>query len=138
MLQLINVGSLSEVYLSWIDLTHSFPMHPFFTPCKQKTVRFSDVFRGVEKGCIGNEWVKWVMPIFWYFAVYLVWLWIWCCQMWKYYGKSLLKYDKKSFWDNLRYQQINKLYCAILTWTINVSISFKEKEQIFLGFTLEK
>ena len=40
-----------------IRLTHSFPMHPFYSPCKhQKTVRFSD--EGVEKGCIGNEWVK--------------------------------------------------------------------------------
>ena len=31
-------------------------MHPFPTPWKhQKTVR---CFQGVEKGCIGNEWVK--------------------------------------------------------------------------------
>ena len=41
------------------ELTHSFPMHSFSTPWKhQKTVKFSDVFRGVEKGCIGNERVK--------------------------------------------------------------------------------
>ena len=34
-------------------------MHPFSTPLKnQKSVRFSDVFRGERKGCIGNEWVK--------------------------------------------------------------------------------
>ena len=34
-------------------------MHPFSTPWKhQKTLRFFDVFQGVEKGCIGNEWVK--------------------------------------------------------------------------------
>ena len=46
-------------YLFWIiiRLTHSFPMHPFYSPLKhQKTVRFSD--EGVEKGCIENEWVK--------------------------------------------------------------------------------
>ena len=36
--------------------THSVPMHPFFTHWKhQKTVRFSV---RVEKGCIGNKWVK--------------------------------------------------------------------------------
>ena len=30
-----------------VDLTHSFPMHPFSTPWKyKKTVMFSDVFRG--------------------------------------------------------------------------------------------
>ena len=44
-------------------LTHSLPMHPFSTPWKhQKTLWFSDVFFlwgvGVEKGCIGNEWVN--------------------------------------------------------------------------------
>ena len=39
-------------------ITHSFPMHPFSTPWKhQKTLRFY-CFQGVEKGCIGNEWVK--------------------------------------------------------------------------------
>ena len=31
-------------------------MHPFSNPWKHKTVRFSDVFREVEKGCIGNKW----------------------------------------------------------------------------------
>ena len=30
------------------NLTHSFPMHAFSTPWKH---------RGLEKGCIGNEWV---------------------------------------------------------------------------------
>ena len=40
-------------------LTHLFPMHPFSKPWKhQKTLRFSDVFRGAEKGCIGKKWVK--------------------------------------------------------------------------------
>ena len=34
-------------------------MYPFSTPWKhQKTVRFSDFFNGVEKGCIGNKWVN--------------------------------------------------------------------------------
>ena len=34
-------------------------MQPFSTPWKyQKIVRFSDVLRGIEKGCIGNEWIK--------------------------------------------------------------------------------
>ena len=40
-------------------LTHLFPMHHLFTPWKrQKTLRFSDVFREVEKECLGNKWVK--------------------------------------------------------------------------------
>ena len=35
------------------------PNASFLYPLKQKkTLRFSDVFRGVEKGCIGNEWVN--------------------------------------------------------------------------------
>ena len=33
-------------------------MHPFSTHWKHKTLRFSNVVRGVEKGCIGNRWVK--------------------------------------------------------------------------------
>ena len=40
-------------------LTHLFPMHPFSNLWKhQKTVRFSDVFRGFEERSIGNKWVK--------------------------------------------------------------------------------
>ena len=34
-------------------------MHPFSSPWKdQKTLRCFWYFQGVEKGCIGNEWVK--------------------------------------------------------------------------------
>ena len=41
-------------------LTHLFPMHPFSTPWKhQKTDRIC--FQGVEKGCIGDKWVKEIM-----------------------------------------------------------------------------
>ena len=41
------------------SLTHSFLMYPFSTPWKhQKTLRFFLCFQGVEKACIGNEWVK--------------------------------------------------------------------------------
>ena len=44
-------------------------MHPFSTPWKhQKTERFSDIFRGVEKGCIGNEWVN----VFEYLIEYVI------------------------------------------------------------------
>ena len=39
-------------------LTQSFRMHPFSTSWKQETLRFSDICRGVEKGSIGNEYVK--------------------------------------------------------------------------------
>ena len=37
-------------------LTHLFPMHPFSTRWKhQKTVRFSDVFRGQRRGALGTN-----------------------------------------------------------------------------------
>ena len=36
-----------------LSLTHLFPMYPFSTPWKhQKTVRFSDVFRGKRRGTL--------------------------------------------------------------------------------------
>ena len=79
-------------------LTHSFPMHPFATPCKhQKTqpIRFLRCFQGVEKGCIGNEWVykisfwSWVICfVLFVFVVVVVvvcflkvkvW-WFWACR----------------------------------------------------------
>ena len=49
-------------------LTHSFPMHSFSTPWKhQKTVRFSDVFRGWRKGALGTNGLmdELLMPNFW-------------------------------------------------------------------------
>ena len=40
-------------------LTYSFLMHLSSTLWKhQKALKFSDAFRGVEKGCIGNRWVN--------------------------------------------------------------------------------
>ena len=39
----------SRLTLVRSTLTHLFPMHPFSSPLKyQKTLRFSDVFRGVD------------------------------------------------------------------------------------------
>ena len=50
-------------------LTHSFPMQPLSTSWKhQKTVRFSDVFRGYKKGTFGTNgfkqeryFIKWLL-----------------------------------------------------------------------------
>ena len=40
-------------------LTHSFPKHPFSAPWKhRKTVRFSNVFRGLRKGPLGTNGLK--------------------------------------------------------------------------------
>ena len=51
---------LSEAYL-----THSLPMHPFSTPWKhQKNLTVFWCFHGVEKWCIGNEWVKTMSTIY--------------------------------------------------------------------------
>ena len=67
---------LSTRYLEWLtlkylnfftifqrfdkpQLTYLFPIQPFSTLVRhQKILLFSDVFRGVEKGCIGNKWVQ--------------------------------------------------------------------------------
>ena len=47
---------LNKKPISISFLTHSFPMHPFSTPCKhQKTVRFSDVFKGQRKSALGTN-----------------------------------------------------------------------------------
>ena len=49
--------SAMEYFIS--PSTHLIPMHYFSTLWKhQKTLRFFDVFQGVEKGWIGNKWVK--------------------------------------------------------------------------------
>ena len=51
----ISISSLTRTRL----LIHLFPMNFFSTPLKmQKTLRFSDAFRGVEKRCIGNNCVN--------------------------------------------------------------------------------
>ena len=44
---LLKIGEINSIIFNFYSLTQSFPMHPFFTPWKhQKTVRFSDVFKG--------------------------------------------------------------------------------------------
>ena len=57
-------------------LNHSFPMQPFSTPLKtSENLRVFWCFQGVEKGCIGNDWVKYkkrshlFSAIFSYFSV---------------------------------------------------------------------
>ena len=46
------------------ELTHFFSMHPFSTPLKnQKTVRFSDVFRGKRNGALRNKWAHCVKSV---------------------------------------------------------------------------
>ena len=49
---------LQILFLIKSEITNFFAMLPFCTPWKQRTVRFSDVFRGVEKGCIVSKWVN--------------------------------------------------------------------------------
>ena len=53
-----------------IFLTHSFPMHPFSTSWKHRKVFWC--FQGVEKGCIGNEWVKLDNTFFWKLHVFKI------------------------------------------------------------------
>ena len=58
-----NMGSHNKWFLSYSStcilsffLTHFFPMHLFSTPWKhQKTLRFSDFFRGWRKGALGTN-----------------------------------------------------------------------------------
>ena len=50
-------------------LTHSFPIHSFSTPWKhQKTIRFSDVFRGEKKGALGTNGLTHLWPIFQFYT----------------------------------------------------------------------
>ena len=58
-------GSKENIGKKWVDydkntvLTQLFPMHPFSTRWKhQKTLQVFWCFQSVEKGCIGNNWVK--------------------------------------------------------------------------------
>ena len=46
--------------ISNVNLTNSFPMHPFSTPWKHRSENLAIFwcFQGIEKECIGNEWVK--------------------------------------------------------------------------------
>ena len=47
-------------------------MHPFSAPRKHsKTLWFSDVFKGVEKVCIENEWIRFWLRMEWAAANYL-------------------------------------------------------------------
>ena len=55
----IIMNTIYDYIFYFQSLTYLFPMYPFSIPWKhQKTLRFSDVFRGVEKGCIWNKWAN--------------------------------------------------------------------------------
>ena len=49
---------LLTVFAKSFILTDLFPSYSFSTPWKQKTVRFSDVFRGWRKGALGTNKLK--------------------------------------------------------------------------------
>ena len=62
-------GLVLAYYWVSILLTHSFPMHPFSSPWKhQKTVRFSEVFRGKRKGALGTN--RSIVPLLNWFSPY--------------------------------------------------------------------
>ena len=55
----VQAGQIFGNFLGKEKLTHFFPMQSFFTPWKyQKNRKVFWCFQGVEKGCIGNEWVN--------------------------------------------------------------------------------
>ena len=50
---------IKKPYLNLFShLTRLFPMHPFSAPLKTENITVFWCFPGVEKGCIGNKWVK--------------------------------------------------------------------------------
>ena len=57
LLQLNTHGKMvfMNLWYLWYLLTHSLPMHPFFTPENIRKSYGFLVFWGVEKGCIGKE-----------------------------------------------------------------------------------
>ena len=60
-LQFVNIQSSFYLYIQkGSDFFNPFvPNAPSVYPLKTSENRkFSDVFRGVDKGCIGNEWVN--------------------------------------------------------------------------------
>ena len=49
-----GLQSSPKLVVSSLQITHSYPMHPFSTPWKhQKTLRFSDNFRSQRKSALG-------------------------------------------------------------------------------------
>ena len=84
-LQLQLIFIILVLFETFCMFTHSFPMHPFSTLRKHKrTVRFSFVFRGVEKGCIRNEWVNYLMSGFSCRFVQVLWPLIKISRMFKF------------------------------------------------------
>ena len=61
-------------------LTHSFLIHPFSTPWKhQKTLRFSDVFRGQRMAVLGTNGLTSHLLLFFCFIIYyLIFMIIYC------------------------------------------------------------
>ena len=56
---IIYKGCSFSVSIQSFASTHSFPIHPFSTPLKtSENLTVFRCFQGVEKGCIGNEWVN--------------------------------------------------------------------------------
>ena len=62
----INMKNFKTFYDAQTASHHNpfVPIAPFLFPWKnQKNLRFFDVFRGAEKGCIGNEWLNEFCPL---------------------------------------------------------------------------
>ena len=85
-----NTRKICEIYS---NLTHSFPVHPLSTPWKYQKVFWC--FQGIDKMCIGNEWVNNKLPKLRYWCRSCVFIanfhWLFCCcHCWIWTRKCLL------------------------------------------------
>ena len=112
-------------------LTHSFPVHPFFTPWKHQVM-----LSGIEKGCIGNEWVKsqQLLKKMIEIVLYTMLGWSRCCQMlWKFrrnyetiFVFFLNRNAPYSFWTFLRdiFVLNSTCFCKTLCWCLLMKVRY--------------
>ena len=103
-------------------LIHFFPMHLF--------LRFSDVFRGAEEGCIGNKWVNIKLQIFQNLTTLI--LQIFLQNRWIVYSKKDFIINLQKYWNKTT--QTTKVIVTFTDTFKTLSISKMERfAKIFSG-----
>ena len=125
------------VYHSSITSKPTNQVHQLIRITKLKIIYYNGDHNYVGMEYLGWPLIKETMSRCWYITGWLLWLWRSMLPYLEWKWRIILKISRKSsFNDNLRYHQINKLYCTFSTHFMSISFVTPWKHPKTSGFLM--